>query len=145
MKNRFLNFLKNYWFCIFLSIIMVIGMFLSTVYANLYETGSSGSVIRLNLRDLYLVFGLPVYSLIYGFLSYIKTKRIWIPQFILCVSSFLYGFIYWWLIFDINVLVIVALAGTFIWSVCLVIFSLIGASITAIIDYIIKSAKENQN
>lgn len=137
MKNRFLNFSRKYWLCILLSVIMVIGISLSTRYANLYKSGSQGDMIRFNLRDLYLIFGLPLYSLIYGCLSYIKTKKIWFSHLILCIVTFLY-----WFRFDINTL---AWAGTFIWSAYPVIFSLIGASITALIYYIIKSAKEYQN
>ena len=53
---------------------MVIGMFLSTIYADLYKSGSESDMIRFNLKDLYLVYGLPLYSLIYGCLTYIKTK-----------------------------------------------------------------------
>ena len=139
MKNRFLNFLRKYWLCISLSAFMVMGIALSTRYANLYKSGSANSMIRFNLRDLYIIFGLPLYSLIYGCLSYIKTKRIWIPQFILCVSSFLY-----WLILDVYALAIAG-AGTLIWSAYPVIFSLIGASITAFVYYIIKSIKEYQD
>ena len=135
MKNRFLIFLRKYWLCILLSVIMVIGVSLSTRYADLYESGSG--MIIFNLRDLYLIFGLPLYSLIYGCLSYIKTKRIWIPQFVLYLFAFLY-----WLILDINALAL-AWAGIFIWSVYPVIFSLIGTAITALICFIIKSTKEN--
>lgn len=135
MKNRFLNFLKKYWLCILLSIIMVIGLSLSTTFADLYESGRG--YIRFDLRELCLVFGLPLYSIIYGCLSYIKIKGIWVPQFILCIITFLY-----WFRFDIKAL---AWAGTFIWSVYPVIFSLIGASITAFIYYIIKSSRGNQN
>ena len=116
---------------------MVIGLSLSTTFADLYESGRG--YIRFNLRELCLVFGLPLYSIIYGCLSYIKTKRIWIPQFILCVSSFLY-----WLILDVYALAIAG-AGTLIWSAYPVIFSLIGASITAFVYYIIKSIKEYQD
>lgn len=135
MKNRFLNFLRRYWLCILLSIIMVIGVSLSTRYANLYKSGNDNSMIRFDLRDLYLVFGLPLYSLIYGCLSYIKTKKIWFPHLILCTVTFLF-----WFRFDIKAL---AWAGTFIWSAYPVIFSLIGTTITAFICYIIKSMKEN--
>lgn len=135
MKNWFLNFLRKYWLCVLLSVIMVIGLSLSTVFADLYESGRG--YIRFDLRELYLIFGLPLYSLIYGCLSYIKTKRIWVPQLILCIAAFLY-----WFRFDINAL---AWEGTFIWSACPVIFSLIGASITAFIYYIIKSTKEYQD
>lgn len=139
MKNRVLNFLRKYWLCILLSVFMVMGISLSTRYANLYKSGSDDSMIRFDLRDLYLIFGLPLYSLIYGCLSYIKTKRIWIPQFVLCVSSFLY-----WLILDVNALAI-AWAGTLIWSAYPIVFSLIGSSITAFVYYIIKTTKEYQD
>ena len=135
MKNRFLNFLKRYWLCVLLSIIMVIGISLSTRYANLYESGNDDSMLRFDLRELYLVLGLPLYSLIYGCLSYIKTKKIWVPHLILCTGTFLF-----WFRFDIKAL---AWAGTFIWSAYPVIFSLIGTVITAFICYVIKSIKEN--
>ena len=108
-------------------------MFLSTVYADLYETG--GGYIQFDLEELYLIFGLPLYSSIYGCLSYIKVKKIWLPQLILFLVAFLY-----WFRFDINAL---AWAGTFIWSIYPVIFSLIGASLTAFIYKIINSIKEN--
>lgn len=137
MKNRFLSFLRKYWLCFLLSIIMVIGIYLSTCYAHLYESGSEGDMIRFDLRELYLVIGLPLYSVIYGCTSYIKTRRILVPQLILCIIAFLY-----WFRFDINEL---AWAGTYIWSVYPVIFSLIGTILTAFIYSIIKSIKEYKN
>lgn len=137
MKNGFLSFLREYWLCVLLSVIMVIGMFLSTVYADLYKSGSESDMIRFNLKDLYLVYGLPLYSLIYGCLTYIKTKNRWFPLLILGVVGFLY-----WFRFDIKEL---AWPGTYIWTAVPVFFSLIGASITAFIYYIIKSIKEYQN
>ena len=135
MKNRFLSFLRRYWICILLSVIMVIGISLSTRYANLYESGSG--MIRFDLRELYLIFGLPLYSLIYGCLSYIKTKKIWFPHLILCIVTFLF-----WFRFDIKAL---AWAGTFIWTAYPIIFSLIGVGITAFIREIIKAIKKNNN
>ncbi len=137
MKNRVLSFFKKYWFCFLLSVIMAMGISLSTRYANLYESGSDDSMIRFDLRDFYLVFGLPIFSLIYGCLSYIKSKRIWVPQLILFLIAFLY-----WFRFDINAL---AWAGTFIWSSYPAIFSLIGTLITALVYYIIRTSKENHN
>ncbi len=113
---------------------MVIGMFLSTIYADLYKSGSESDMIRFNLKDLYLVYGLPLYSLIYGCLTYIKTKNRWFPLLILGVVGFLY-----WFRFDIKEL---AWPGTYIWSAVPVFFSLIGSSITAFILHIIKSMKE---
>ena len=137
MINRFLNFLRRYWICILLSVIMVIGLHLSSRYADLYETGSAGDMIRFDLYDLYIVYAMPLYSLIYGCLSYIKTKKIWFPHLILCIVTFLF-----WFRFDIKAL---AWAGTFIWTAYPIIFSLIGTAITAFIFHMIKSAKENQN
>ena len=114
---------------------MIIGVSLTTHYADLYKSGSG--MIIFNLRDLYLIFGLPLYSLIYGCLSYINVKKIFIPQLILCIVTFFY-----WFRFDIKAL---SWAGTFIWSAYPVIFSLIGAGITAFIYRIIKSLKENKH
>ena len=128
MKNRFLNFLKKYRLCLLLSLIMVWGIFVSTNNADLFELG------RLNFRETYLILGLSILSLIYGSVSYIKTRRIWIPQLILCFVSFLY-----WFKFDITTL---AWAGTFIWTVYPVIFSIFGASITAFIYYLIIQIKD---
>ena len=132
MKNRLLKFSRKYWFCILLSVIMAFSMFLSTVFADLYLSGKGD--IRFDLRELFLIFGLPLYSLIYGCLSYIKVKKIWIPQLILFLVTFLY-----WFRFDIKEL---AWPGTYIWSVVPVLFSLFGSAITAFILYIIKSMKE---
>ena len=134
MKNEFLSFLRKYWLCILLSVIMVIGMSLTTIYADLYKTGSEDDMIRFNLKDLYLVYGLPLYSSIYGCLTYIKTKNRWFPLLILGVVNFLY-----WFRFDIKEL---AWLGTYIWSAVPVFFSLIGSAITAFILHIIKLMKE---
>ena len=127
MKNRFLRFFRTYRLCLLLSLIMVWGIFVSTNNADLFELG------LLNFRETYLILGLSILSLIYGSVSYIKTRRIWIPQLILCFVSFLY-----WFQFDITTL---AWAGTYMWAVYPVIFSIIGASLTAFIYYLNNSNK----
>lgn len=137
MKNRFLNFLRRYWLCILLSVIMVIGMSLTTIYADLYESGRG--YIRFDLQALYLIFGLPLYSLIYGCFSYMKIKKIWIPQLILYLITCIY-FLGTNLIVDKE---IDAWKNIFVFSVYPALFSLIGAGITAFIYKIIKSMKEN--
>ena len=137
MKNRFLNFLKKYWLCILLSLIMVAGLYLSSHYADLYETGSEGDMIRFDLGDLYLIYGLPLYSLIYGCLSFIKVKKIWLPQLILFTITFLH-----WFIYGVDALF---WGGTYLWSAVPVLFSLIGTRITVFIYKIIKSIKEHKN
>ena len=137
MKNRFLSFLKRYRFCFLLSIIMVTGIPLSTLFADLYKTGSSGDMIRFDLRELYLVFGLPLYSFVYGCLSYTILKKAWLPQLILFGVAFLY-----WFIYGIEALF---WQGTYIFSAVPVIFSLIGTGIASFIYTIIKSIKKNNN
>ena len=89
MGKKFLQFLEKYWFCILLSAIMVIGLFLSTFFADLYECGRG--YIRFDLREMYLIFGLPIYSLIYGCLSYIKTKKYGFLSYFFVVFLFYIG------------------------------------------------------
>ncbi len=125
MKNRFLAFLRRYWLCILLSIIMVIGVSLSTRYADLYETGSGADMIRFDLGDLYLIYVIPLYSFVYGCLSYIILKKVWLPQLILFTTTFLY-----WFIYGIDALF---WEGTYILSAVPVLFSLIGTGIASFI------------
>lgn len=136
MKNRFLNFSRKFWFCILLSVIMVVGMFLSTVYADLYET--DGGYIQFDLEALYLILGIPLYSLIYGCLSFIKTNKILVPLLILCLITCIY-FLCTNLIIDKE---IDAWKNILVFSVYPVIFSLIGTGITSFIYNIIKSIKK---
>ena len=137
MKNRFLSFLKEYWFCFLLSIIMVIGIAFSIRYADLYKTGSDGDMIRFDLGDLYLIFVLPLYSFVYGCLSYIILKKAWLPQVILFGVTFVY-----WFIYGIEALF---WEGTYILSAVPVLFSLIGTGIASFIYNMIKSIKKNSN
>ena len=137
MKNRFLSFLRKYWFCLLLSIIMVIGIHLSTRYADVYKTGNVGDMIRFDLGDLYLIFGLPLYSFVYGCLSYTILKKAWLPQLIFFGVTFIH-----WFIYGIEALF---WEGTYILSAVPVIFSLIGTGITSLIYTIIKSINKNNN
>ena len=133
MKNKLLNFLSKYWLSILLSVIMVLAIFLSDVYSDLCYFGKG--YIQLNLWEFYLVFGLPVYALIYGCVSYVKVRKIWIPQLILFIVAFLY-----WITNGIKALF---WTGTYIWSVYPVVFSLIASSVTKLICYIVKEIKED--
>lgn len=116
---------------------MVIGIHLSTHYADLYETGSVGDMIRFDLGDLYLIYVIPLYSFVYGCLSYIILKKAWLPQLILFGVTFIH-----WFIYGIEALF---WEGTYILSAVPVIFSLIGTGIASFIYTIIKSIKKNNN
>lgn len=136
MKNRFLSSLRKYWFCFLLSVLMVIGLCLTAEYADVYQTGSEGDMIRFNLGDLYLIYGIPIYSCIYGCLSFAILKKAWFPQLILFAVVFTF-------FLTQGIAEALAWEGTYIWSAVPVVFSLIGTAITALICFIIKSMKEN--
>lgn len=137
MKNRFLLFLRNYWLCILLSVIMATGLFLSTFYADSYKIGSD--MIQFDLSILYLIYVVPIYSLIYGSLTYVKIKKVWDPQLFLYFTTAI-SFFYTNLIINKN---IDAWKNILIFSVYPVIFSLIGAGITLLIYKMIKSLKKD--
>ena len=137
MGKKFLQFLKKYRLCILLSSIIIIGMFLATVYADLYK---SGGYIRFNSQAWYLIFGLPIFSLIYGCLSYLKMKKVLIPNSILYVIVCIYFLITNSIIYKASAWVII-----FIVSVYPVIFSLIGVGITVFIRRLIKVIQQSGN
>ena len=84
----------------------------------------------------------PLCSLMYGCLSYVKTKKIWFPQLILYLITCIFFFLFNLIIdkeFDVwaNILIV---------STCLVVVSLVGAFITSLFvpqkrwsKYVIKS------
>jgi len=90
MKNKFLEFFKKYWLCLLLCVLKCIGKAISTYYADSLVIGSD--MIKFDLSDLYLIYVVPIYSLIYGISSYVRTKKIWVPQLILYVITCMYYF-----------------------------------------------------
>lgn len=133
MQNRFLNFIRKYWLSILLSLIMVLGITLSIKYSYLYQSDSE--VFPFDLSTVYLLCVIPIYSLIYGCLSYVKAKKVWVPQLILYTATFIYFFA---VRSTSEVLLDILL-----FSMYPVAFSLIGSSITAFICYIVKKTKED--
>ena len=140
MKNKFLEFFKKYWLCLLLCVLKCIGKAISTYYADSLVIGSD--MIKFDLSDLYLIYVVPIYSLIYGISSYVRTKKIWVPQLILYVITCMYYFGTELIVYkDIG-----AWKNILVFSVCPVIFSLIGVGIVAYIRFvIINPLKEKQN
>ena len=127
MNKRFLNFLHKYRICFLLILIMYVGFYLSARYSYLYKSNSE--IISFNLHHIYCIFVIPLLSLVYGVLSYIFSKKIWIPQIFLFAMMYIvfwgyevicYGNFDAWIFYVI-------------WSVILVIISLIGTAIVNII------------
>ena len=139
MKNRFLVFLRKYWLSLSLSVLMVIGMYLSTRYADCYEIGSD--MVRFDLSTLFVFYVIPVYSFIYGCLCYVKIKKVWVPQLILYLITSIYLFVAHLIMYK----EIDAWKNILLFSLCPVVFSLIGTALTALVCYVIKSINENQN
>lgn len=140
MKNKFLEFLQKYWFCFLMSVLKCIGKAISTYYADSLVIGSD--MIKFDLSDLYLIYVVPVYSLIYGISSYVRTKKIWVPQLILYVITCMYYFGFSLIVYkDIG-----AWENILMVSLSPVVFSLIGVGIVVYIRFvIINPLKEKQN
>ena len=132
MINKLFKSVGKYWVCILLSVTIAVGIFLSTHYADLYVVGSD--MIRFDLSTLYLIYVMPLCSLIYGTVSYVALKKIWLPQLILYIVIIV-GFAFNNFLFDREV---DAIKNILIVSVYPIIFSLIGTYITVLIYKLIK-------
>lgn len=136
MKNKFLNFFRKYWIYIVLNIIMVIGFVLSIIFANLYKTG--GHSLQFNLNDMYIFVVLPLFSLIYGVLSFIYCKNGHIPLLILYVTAFLCLFVFSIISTgDFRVLI-----SCLILAAYPILFSLFGTIIGILIYLLVRSIKK---
>lgn len=127
MKNRFSNHYSKYKICHITSVVMVAGIFLSTYFSKLFEIGDSPLIF--NLRDIYLLFIIPICSIIYGIVTYIKLRKIWIPQLILFII-FILGYLL--LTFLLNGS-FKKTGGIFILCMYPLFFSLFGTIVTAFI------------
>lgn len=123
---------RKYRLCFALNAILVIGIFLITIFADEYHFG--GGMLRIDLRVMYLILGIPLCGFLYGFITYAKLKKLWIPLLILVAINFVY-----WLVFDMYVNNGV---GAVILSVLHGVFSLLGTGICAFVCYLAKSIKE---
>ena len=113
-----------------LSIIMVIGVPLTDHYSYLYVRDN---YFKPNLETDYRFFGLPLFSLVIGVISYIKAKNAWLPPLIVGIISFVY-----WSAFHTENL---SWLGICFWIAYSVVFTLIGTAVTVWICAIIKEIK----
>ena len=127
MKNRFSNHYSKYKICYIASVAIVAGIFLSTYFSKLFEIGDS--ILTFNFSDIYLLFIIPICSILYGIVTYIKVRKIWIPQLVFFIILNL-GYL----------LLTISLNGTFkktggIFMLCIypLVFSLFGTIVTTFI------------
>lgn len=139
MKNRFLNFLRKYWFGIFLSVIM----FLVFVIPDVFNISISGGS-KVEHILLYFKFML-IYSFIYGCLSYLNIKKIWVPPLITFLITCTYYSISYliYLIYLINSHLIIyrsleAWKNILYFAACMATITLVGTLVTAFIYHLIK-------
>ena len=129
MKNIFSRFVKRNYILIILSCVHPFLMSTIQYWGTIVISRDALGPNR--IYDLYLVFLLPIFNFLYGCVAYIITKKIWFPQLILFVSSFVFL-----IIFNIHMLF-----NGMALSVVSIIFSLIGTGITAFICWIIREIK----
>lgn len=126
MKKSFLDFLRKYWICILLGLLIVLGHVLAhSLRYVLYEIN-----IAVDLFDAYCIVIVPLLSLLYGSLSYIVTKRVWTTQLILFVIICPY-----WLWFTREIASILLLLYP-------ALFSLIGTLLFAYIYHMIRLTRQ---
>ena len=135
MKNRFLNFFSSYWFFVFLNIIMLIGIVFSKIFGDVYIQKSV--LYSYNLHSIYVFIIIPIYSLIYGVLSYFVCKKISAPQILLAITLLL-GFL---IVELISAEGIGLIFGILILTPCFIVFSIFTSIITKIIFRIISAMK----
>lgn len=135
MKNEFLNFLKKYWRLVLINLIIVIGIVLSKIFGDVYI--QKNALYSFNLHSVYVFTVLPIYSLLYGCLSYTVCRKIWFQQLILAIALLL-GLLISELFSaeDSAILVILILVP------CFTLFSIFTSVITAFIFYVGRKLKE---
>ena len=135
MKNRFLIFFNAHWFFVLLNIIMLIGTIFSNVFGDVYI--QKKSLYSFNLHSVYVFVILPIYSLIYGCLSYVIYKKIWFQQILLAITLLLAFLITELISVEPNGLIF----GILILTPSFTFFSIFTSSITKIIYKIIRTMK----
>ena len=131
MKSNFLNFLKRNFIFIILSFVHPLAMLTFKYWGTIVLSNTALGPFR--TYDFYVICFLPIFHFIYGCVAYIIIKKIWFPQLILFVSSFVFL-----IIFNIHMLF-----NGMALSVISIIFSLIGTIVTSFICWIIREMKEN--
>ena len=88
MENRFLNFFKRYYILMILSLVHPLAMTTTKYWGRIIITRTNLGPFR--TYDFYLFCFVPISYLIYGCITYIITKKIFIPNAIPTVIFFIY-------------------------------------------------------
>ena len=138
MKKHFHNFFYQYRLLILFNVIMIISTALSSVMGDIYVV--QNEVLSYNLHSIFVLRILPVYSLLYGIVSYAIYKKIRYPQFSL-LTTLVLSFLFAELIsLDIRGLIV----GFFILTPCYMVVSFIGIAVILIPYKLINGLKKNK-
>ncbi len=138
MKKHFHNFFYQYRLLVLFNIIMIISTVLSSVIGDIYVV--QNEVLSYNLHSIFVFRILPVYSLLYGIVSYAIYKKIRYPQFLL-LTTLAFSFLFAELIpLDISGLIV----GFFILTPCYMVVSFVGIAVILIPYKLINKIKENK-
>ncbi len=138
MKKHFHNFFYQYRLLVLFNIIMVISTVLSLVMGDVYVV--QNEVLSYNLHSIFVLRILPVYSLLYGIVSYAIYKKIRYPQFLL-LTTLVLSFLFAELIsLDISGLIV----GFFILTPCYMVVSFVGIAVILIPCKLINEIKEHK-
>ena len=123
MKKILAQLFHQYKLLLLFNIIMIITTVLSSVMGDIYVV--QNEVLSYNLHSIFILRVLPVYSLLYGILSYAIYKKIRHPQFLL-LTTLVLAFLFSGLIsLDISGLII----GSLILTPCYMVVSFVGIAV----------------
>ena len=137
MKKVLAQLLYQYKLLLLFNIIMIISTVLSSVMGDIYVV--QNEVLSYNLHSIFVLRIIPVYSLLYGILSYAIYKKILYPQFLL-LTTLVLSFLFAELIsLDISGLIV----GVFILTPCYMVVSFVGIAVILIPYKLMKLKKTN--
>ena len=132
MKKALAQLFYQYKLLLLFNIIMIITTVLSSVIGDIYVV--QNEVLSYNLHSIFVLRILPVYSLLYGILSYAIYKKIRYPQFLL-LTTLVLTFLFSELIsLDISGLIV----GFLILTPCYMVVSFVGIAVILIPYKLIK-------
>ncbi len=138
MKKVLAQLFYHYKLLLLFNIIVIISTVLSSAMGDIYVV--QNVLLSYNLHTIFVLQILPVYSLLYGIVSYAIYKKIWCPQFLLLTTLLLSFFFAELISFDISGLVI----GFFIVTPCYMTVSFVGMAMILILHKIINDKKQNK-
>ena len=126
MKKHLHNFFYQYKLLVLFNIIIIISTVLSSVIGDIYVV--KNEVLSYNLHSIFVFRILPVYSLLYGIVSYAIYKKIRYPQFLL-LTTLAFSFLFAGLIsLDMSGLIV----GILILTPCYMVASFVGIAVILI-------------